>query len=222
MFFVYSDHVSDKTNGKTRRTRRAALRPPEQSEPRRLTDPLELRALAHPVRIRLLAAVGLRGTLTATEAMEFVGGSPASCAYHLRTLAKYGFIEDAGADNKRERPWRLTQAGFSWTEHAEAPEQRAVSRALGDVIYGEWLENIRRYRANSDLYPADIQEISGGSEIVLYATPGEVADVQRQIQAMLAPFKHRVTAPAARPAARTPMEMIIFTHPATPPPAAGS
>ncbi|HEY7262810.1 MAG TPA: helix-turn-helix domain-containing protein [Trebonia sp.] len=221
--------MSDKTSGQPGRPRRAAppaaqseSRPTAQPESRRLTDPLELRALAHPVRIRLLAAVGLRGTLTATEAVEFVGGSPASCAYHLRTLAKYGFIEDAGADNNRERPWRLTQAGFSWSEHAAEPEQRAVGRALGDVVHGEWLANIRRYRANADLYPVGIQEISGGSEIVLYATPAEVAGVQRQIQALLAPFKQRVTDPAARPAAHTPIEMIIFTHPATPPPATGS
>lgn len=214
--------MSDKTNGEPRRTRHAAPGSAEQSESRRLTDPLELRALAHPVRIKLLGAVGLRGTLTATEAVEFVGGSPASCAYHLRTLAKYGFLEDAGGDDRRERPWRLTRAGFSWTEHAEAPEQRAVSRALGDVVYGEWLENIRRYRATSDLYPADIQEISGGSEIVLYATPAEVADVQRQIEAVLAPFKQRVTDPAARPAGHAPVEMIVFTHPATPPAAGGS
>lgn len=190
------------------------------NDSRKLTDPLELRALAHPDRIKLLAAVGLRGTLTATEAVEFVGGSPASCAYHLRTLAKYGFIEDAGSQNRRERPWRLTQAGLHWDEQAGDTQQRTVARALGDVIYGQWLDNMRRYRADSDRYPAEIREVCGGSEIVLFATPGEVADVQRQIDAILAPFRQRITDPALRPPGHVPLEMVRFTHPAVPPPAA--
>jgi DNA-binding transcriptional ArsR family regulator len=189
-----------------------------RTDSRKLTDPLELRALAHPNRIKLLAAVGLRGTLTATEAVEFVGGSPASCAYHLRTLAKYGFIEDAGGQSRRERPWRLTQAGLSWNEQAGGTEQRAVARALGDVVYGEWLENIRRYRLASDLYPAEVREVCGGTEIVLFATLAEVADVQRQIDAVLAPFKQRGTDPRMRPVGQVPLEMIVFTHPAVPPP----
>lgn len=188
-----------------------------RSDARKLTDPLELRALAHPVRIKLLAAVGLRGTLTATEAVEFVGGSPASCAYHLRTLGKYGFIEDAGGESRRERPWRLTQAGISWDEQAEDPDQRTVARALGDVVHGEWLDNIRRYRTGSDRYPAEVREVSGGSEIVLFATPDEVADVQRQINAILAPFRERNADPALRPPGQVPLEMIVFTHPAVPP-----
>lgn len=184
---------------------------------RNLTDPLELRALAHPIRIKLLAAVGLRGTLTATEAAELMGGSPASCAYHLRTLAKYGFLEDAGGEDRRERPWRLTQIGLNWNEQADDTEQRAVARALGDVIHGQWMENIRRYRAASDLYPAEIREVSGGSEMVLFATPDEVADVQSQIAAVLAPFRKRNADPALRPAGHIPVEMIVFTHPVLPP-----
>jgi hypothetical protein len=35
-----------------------------------------------------------------------LGESPASCAFHLRTLAKYGFVEKAGGGRSRERPWR--------------------------------------------------------------------------------------------------------------------
>ncbi len=37
-----------------------------------------------------------------------------------------------------------------------------------------------------------VREVSVGSEIVVYAKPDEVAEVQRQIQALLAPFKERI------------------------------
>src|SRR5436309_138158 len=58
-----------------------------------LTDPKAMRALAHPLRIELLRL--LREPRTATECAEALGESPQSCSYHLRTLAKYGFVERA-------------------------------------------------------------------------------------------------------------------------------
>src|SRR5215831_7968530 len=62
-------------------------------------DPRMMRALAHPLRVALIEAIGQAdtGTLTATEASDLLGESPANCAFHLRTLAKYGFVEEAGA-----------------------------------------------------------------------------------------------------------------------------
>ena len=51
------------------------------------TDARAMRALAHPVRVALLEALVHTGTLTATQASELLGESPANCAFHLRTLA---------------------------------------------------------------------------------------------------------------------------------------
>ena len=62
-----------------------AASPPEDADgPRRdrgrlnLTDPKAIRALAHPVRMALLEALGHAGTLTATQASEMLGESPAN------------------------------------------------------------------------------------------------------------------------------------------------
>ena len=63
-------------------------------EPRKLTDPRAMRAVAHPVRIALLEVLGTEGPLTATQAGEHIGESPTTCSFHLRQLAKYGFIEE--------------------------------------------------------------------------------------------------------------------------------
>src|SRR5215469_9047417 len=46
----------------------------------KITDAREMRALAHPVRLGLLEALGHAGTLTATQASELLGESPANCA----------------------------------------------------------------------------------------------------------------------------------------------
>ena len=60
---------------------------------RDIADARSMRALAHPLRLRLLEYLALRGPLTATQCAELVGESPASCSFHLRQLAKYGFVE---------------------------------------------------------------------------------------------------------------------------------
>ncbi len=62
----------------------------------RVNDPAVMRALAHPLRWALLEALQHAGTLTATQAGEILGETPANCAFHLRTLAKYGLVEEAG------------------------------------------------------------------------------------------------------------------------------
>jgi Helix-turn-helix domain len=193
---------------------------------RKVTEARELRALAHPARLRLLAEVGLRGTLTATQGAEIIGGTPAVSAYHLRTLAKYGFLEEAGRTSGRERPWKVSHAGFSWDEQAEDPAQRAVARALADLTCTEWMRQAEHYRDHADEYPAEVRAVSGAGEFVLFATPAEVGRINEQFAAILEPFKARVD-PALRPeSGYPPFELVMFTHPLSalplPPPAGPS
>jgi DNA-binding transcriptional ArsR family regulator len=189
--------------------------PEAAPEPRRnqLTDPVVLRALAHPLRLKLLGFIGLNGTLTATEAADGLKVTPAAASYHLRSLAKYGFIEDAGGASWRERPWRLTSTGasFSWDSDSDDPANRTLTR----VIYAEWLEHISRYQAQQQRYPAAVREASGGTEFVLFANTNEVIGVRQRIQEILEPFRQRID-PANRPRDAVPMELLLFTHPLLP------
>ena len=48
-------------------------------------------------------------SLTAAACARRLGSSQANCSFHLRQLAKYGFVEQAApSGDSRERPWRLT------------------------------------------------------------------------------------------------------------------
>ena len=69
-----------------------------------------MRALAHPTRLALLDHLHAVDQATATECAAVVGDSPSSCSYHLRALAKWGFVEEAEGGAGRERPWRATAA----------------------------------------------------------------------------------------------------------------
>ncbi len=90
----------------------------QQLEPQALvTDVRALRALAHPLRNRLLGLLRLHGPSTATRLGELVGESSGSTSYHLRQLADYGFVEDAGGlGTGRERWWRARHRMTSWED----------------------------------------------------------------------------------------------------------
>src|SRR5579862_6474412 len=96
-------------------------------EPLKLTDPKAMRALAHPVRMALLDLIAVAGTLTATQASEALGESPANCAFHLRTLAKYGFAREAGGGRGRERPWTRTRRTISISSTEQDDPQAAIA-----------------------------------------------------------------------------------------------
>src|SRR5688500_20312710 len=59
-----------------------------------VTDVRALRALAHPLRNRLLGQLRLHGPATASQLGRTVGESSGATSYHLRQLAAYGFVED--------------------------------------------------------------------------------------------------------------------------------
>src|ERR1700753_2025542 len=80
---------------------------------RRITDAMTLRALAHPVRIAILEELAFGGAMTATEVGQRIGESPTTCSFHLRQLAKYALVEEAGGGKGRARPWRAAQLGMS-------------------------------------------------------------------------------------------------------------
>jgi len=126
-----------------------SIEPGMPGNPVRLTDPKMMRALAHPARIAIWSHIALRGSVTATECAEVAGLSPSACSYHLRTLAKYGFVERAEATNGKERPWRKVKQGLNWSPDeldgaaeegqrlaaaARAPDQAVPRRRLAGSL----------------------------------------------------------------------------------------
>ncbi|MGN9785773.1 winged helix-turn-helix domain-containing protein [Nonomuraea sp. ZG12] len=96
----------------------------------KISDPRVLKVVAHPLRVRLLALLRADGPATASELGRRVGESSGSTSYHLRELAKFGFIEeDPEQRDGRERRWRSRHRYTSWDtdQMSETPEgQEAV------------------------------------------------------------------------------------------------
>ena len=144
-----------------------------------IDDPRAMRALAHPVRLDLLAALSA-GPLTATECAERVGESPQSCSYHLRTLAKHGFIEPAEADNGKERPWQKVARGLHWSGSEDAD----AARSLAGTFLARDFRVAQRYLAAP---PAEWPQPMY-AQATLRLTPAEAEELGEKIFSLLEPY----------------------------------
>lgn len=81
--------------------------------PRRVHDPTVLRAIAHPIRNRILGELSAQGPLRAADLSQELTIPANQASFHLRQLAKYGLVEEAVGEgrDRRDRVWRLTDAG---------------------------------------------------------------------------------------------------------------
>jgi predicted transcriptional regulator len=184
-----------------------------------LTDPKAIRALAHPVRWALLEVLSQAGTLTATQASEMLGESPANCAFHLRTLAKYGFVEEAGGGRGRERPWRQTYDGMSWRTRQGDPQASLAAEALDQVWMDRLLTRARRSLTSMTSWSEAFNEDLGASSSRLYVTPEEARELHAE---MMKTFERLVGAdhrfaerrdPRLRPPGSVPVEFVLLGYP---------
>jgi DNA-binding transcriptional ArsR family regulator len=185
-------------------------------QPRQLTDPLAMRAMAHPVRLALMQALAHAGTLTATEAAERVGESPSNCSFHLRQLAKYGFVEEAPGGTGRQRPWRVVNVGFRMTDVHEDPETALAAGALARVVTERWLDNARVGMERRHALPEEWRRVTGTDQFTLYVTPDEMKQFNDELLAMFDRFRERIADPAKRPEGSRPIELVSFYYPVEP------
>jgi DNA-binding transcriptional ArsR family regulator len=159
---------------------------------------MAIRALAHPLRLDLLELLGVAGPATAAQCGRVLGVPQANCSFHLRQLAKYGFVEDAGPGrDRRERLWRATQMHLRLRGGDAATE--AVARELGTVylqrVMQEILEHAQRYGDESPDW-RDTSAMTGGIALLSAA---EYAAVYEQWMALIRPFFERAEGGGLRP-----------------------
>ena len=186
----------------------------ESQSTRRLSDPVAIRALSHPVRLALLEALVLHGELTATRAGELIGESATTCSFHLRQLAKYGFVEEAEPGPGRTRPWRATSIGFS--SDADDETDTIASRIAADRLTGLWLQRVldrsETWRQQQAEAAEPWRDIGVTSQTVSWLTADETTELQREIEELLERYAPRAD-PQNRPADSEPVEILALLHP---------
>lgn len=167
---------------------------------RRLTEPRELAALAHPVRIGIIELLSVEGSQTATELAERLGESPANCSWHLRKLAEHSFVEGTGEGKGRRRPWRVTELGLSWdSEAVPTLADHQLSMSLSEMMLERNLDRLHAARVRAPEEPPEWRAAMEVSQSATWLTDEELASRNAEIMAILTRDIDRITDPSKRP-----------------------
>jgi DNA-binding transcriptional ArsR family regulator len=170
------------------------------------TDVTAIRALAHPLRLRLLDLLRVEGPSTATILARRTDESTGSTSYHLRQLARHRFIEAAPPrGSRRERWWR----------HVD----RRVTLEGGDVVNSRQLlrELFARESNALDQFLAEPSRASDWDRGAFFEsriyllTPSELEQLQDDFHELVKPLRANFSSSA--PEEAKPVRLLAFAFP---------
>jgi predicted ArsR family transcriptional regulator len=181
-----------------------------------VSDAKTMRALSHPVRIAIVEVLSIEGPMTATEVGERIGESPTTCSFHLRQLARYGLVEEAGGGKGRARPWKMKTRAIAIRSHGD-PEAELAADVLAGMILDRQRDRYRTWQDTKAAYPSEWREAAGESDFVLYLTAAELKQLRDELSELFDRVHERDGDPSKRPPGSAPVEMVMFSYPLSPP-----
>ncbi|MEV4194538.1 ArsR/SmtB family transcription factor [Streptomyces toxytricini] len=159
----------------------------------RTLDARSLRGLAHPLRMRLLAALRQDGPATASRLAERLGESSGATSYHLRQLAAHGFVEDAPGHGKgRERWWQAAHDGTVFDEQLLCDEDPAT-RGAADLFLHEvatiHTQEVGTFLGNAHAWSPEWRRSSDISDFTLRLTPGQAAELVARMHDLVESYR---------------------------------
>jgi DNA-binding transcriptional ArsR family regulator len=153
-------------------------------------DPKAIKALAHPLRLDLIELLGGISPATAAQCGRALGVSQASCSFHLRQLARYGFVEDAGqGGDRRERLWRLADRRLRLAPGQD--QDPVVTRQLSQVVATREMERILDHLERRPGEPEEWRDADVLMTAKLPLSAAELADIKARWNEILAPYLAR-------------------------------
>ncbi|GAA1469430.1 hypothetical protein GCM10017607_23120 [Microbacterium thalassium] len=173
----------------TDEAREIMARVEERHKGDRVLDAGALRALAHPLRLKIYDILSQYGAQTASSLAERLGESSGATSYHLRALAKHDLIREVeGRGTARERWWERPVGGVSFA-HPDAmrtPSGRAASQMIMSEFFRNRNEQLMRFvgagvRDLSDAWT----ESSMISTATARLTPEQTAELAHRLMAII-------------------------------------
>lgn len=161
--------------------------------PHDVQDPRVLRALAHPVRGRILDEIEASGPVRAADIARELDIPANQASFHLRQLAKYGLLEEAPeeARDKRDRVWRAARSEIlrvNLKQLERAPGGRTAVRLFRQS------KQTRGHFIVDQVFATDHPEGSGvfsSSEHTLRLSDDEVHELRTEIDALVQSWAER-------------------------------
>ncbi|MBP2445190.1 ArsR/SmtB family transcription factor [Rhizobium leguminosarum] len=154
---------------------------PSRTVSRVVPDPVALKALAHPLRLRMLGMLRVDGPATATQLAVQLGLNSGATSYHLRQLAQYGFIEEAPHASRRDRWWRasheLTSVPASEAEGEALDLDHAFNQAVLSLQVGQMQQALEEYAE----LPGEWRKASAANDMIIPMTAKQAEALTTQL-----------------------------------------
>ena len=155
---------------------------------RRPATVAETKALAHPLRMRMLRLCGER-ELTNKQLADRLGVDPGTALYHVRQLVEAGFLEPApvrtGKSGALEKPYRSTGRTW-WLSDALAGAEPEAAAAPVEAFQQELAE-------------AGPASIATYARFSLHLSEDDIAELDRRIVALLDEYVETESTRSAEP-----------------------
>jgi predicted ArsR family transcriptional regulator len=176
-----------------------------------LTDLDTIKTLAHPRRQRLLQYLGLHGPLTSTGLARALCLNTGATSYHLRELAKVGFVEEVPElAHGRERWWRAPRRDLRLPPRSaqDLVLRSVLDEAVRLELADDFDEFLRYQRGDDDAEWADASLTSRGA---VQLTAEEVREFFDSFIALLNRYRQRAEAPVGARTVAT--RLLVFPMP---------
>lgn len=139
----------------------------------------------HPAKTALVGLLRMQGPLTATQAGVLLGESSGSTSFHLRSLAKYGLVEEAPGGQGRERPWRATTMFTQWGDDEAGRPAGAAADLLSAVVAQNYFDDVRRWLAARADEPVAWRAAAHFGDTELWLTADELSALGDEMRAQM-------------------------------------
>jgi DNA-binding transcriptional ArsR family regulator len=180
----------------------------------RIKDLETLKALGHPLRMKLYRALYMAGTATASQLADQVDEAVSLVSYHLRKLAAHGLIEEArrSGGDARERWWQPAATTLSTRDEdfRDAPERAAAHAAVSRMHARQQREMYESYLDTQPTWDDAWRSAAFSSEDLMSLTPDELRRFAEELRELTG--KWRAHGRAAREAGDTEGRENVAVH----------
>lgn len=149
----------------------------------------QVRALSHPLRLRMLSVLTEEGPATSTALARTLGETTGATSYHLRQLARFGLIrERPDLGNDRERWWEAVARSYG-AGAPDSDEARAAGFELAAHVVEHDAQVVESFLAKRESYDVAWQDAVLFTNYTAWATPDELRSIARRIRDVLEEYR---------------------------------
>lgn len=186
----------------------------------RTLDSGALKALAHPLRVRIFDLLASQGPQTASSLAALVGENSGSTSYHLRALAAHDLIREVeGRGTARERWWERPKGRIDMPgpDDTMSPANRAAAQIVTSEFFRLRHETLMTYlnRPQSE-EPEEWRDAGLIMTTHLDMTAAQLMELRGEIEALVESAIERFRGQAGPDVRRVSLRAEIFDLPKAP------